>query len=47
MYRLIPTAMHEMEHVEYTLKAFEEVKKKVEAGEYKGSTDIQDMAIMD
>ena len=47
MYRLIPTAMHEMEHVEYTLKAFEEVKKKLEAGEYKGSSDIQDMAIMD
>lgn len=45
MYRLIPTAMHEMEHVEYTLNAFEAVKKKLEAGEYKGSTDIQDMAI--
>ena len=45
MYRLIPTAMHEMEHVEYTLKAFEACKAKLEAGAYKGSTDIQDMAI--
>ena len=46
MYRLIPTAMHEMEHVEYTLKAFEACKAKLEAGAYKGSTDIQDMAIL-
>ena len=45
MYRLIPTAMHEMEHVEYTLKAFEACKAKLEAGEYKGSTEIMDMAI--
>ena len=44
MYRLIPTAMHEMEHVEYTLNAFEQVKKKLEAGEYK-ATEIQDKAI--
>lgn len=45
MYRLIPTAMHEMEHVEYTLNAFEEIKKKLEAGVYAGSTEIQDKAI--
>lgn len=45
MYRLIPTAMHEMEHVEYTLKAFEACKAKLEAGAYKGSSDIQDMSI--
>lgn len=45
MYRLIPTAMHEMEHVEYTLNAFEEIRKKLEAGGYAGSTEIQDKAI--
>lgn len=45
MYRLIPTAMHDLEHVEYTLNAFAEIKKKLEAGAYKGSTDIQDKAI--
>ncbi len=45
MYRLIPTAMHELEHVQYTLDAFAEIKKKLEAGAYKGSTEIQDKAI--
>lgn len=32
--RLIPTAMHTLEDVEYTIKAFAEVKKKLDAGEY-------------
>lgn len=32
--RLIPTAMHSLEDVEYTLKAFIEVRKKLEAGMY-------------
>lgn len=32
--RLIPTAMHSLEDVEYTLKAFKEVRKKLEAGDY-------------
>ncbi|PIF02057.1 MAG: 8-amino-7-oxononanoate synthase [Draconibacterium sp.] len=32
--RLIPTAMHSLEDVEYTLKAFKEVRKKLEAGGY-------------
>jgi 7-keto-8-aminopelargonate synthetase and related enzymes len=45
MFRLICTAMHQMEHVEYTLKAFEEIKKKHEAGAYAGTSQIQDMAI--
>lgn len=45
MYRLIPTAAHEMEHVEYTLNAFAEIKKKLEAGAYSGDTQIQDKAI--
>ncbi len=46
MYRLIPTAAHTMEHVEYTLNAFSEIKAKLEAGAYKGSTQIQDKAIL-
>lgn len=32
--RLIPTAMHSMEDVEYTLKAFKSVRKKLESGQY-------------
>lgn len=32
--RLIPTAMHTLEDVEYTIKAFSEVRKKLEAGKY-------------
>jgi len=32
--RLIPTAMHELSDVECTLKAFKEVKTKLEAGKY-------------
>ncbi len=35
MLRLIPTAHHRVEDVEYTLKAFEEVRSKIEAGVYK------------
>jgi glycine C-acetyltransferase len=34
--RLIPTAMHTIEDVDYTIKAFKEVHKKLEAGEYQG-----------
>jgi len=32
--RLIPTAIHTIEDVEYTIKAFSEVRKKLEAGKY-------------
>ena len=32
--RLIPTAMHSLEDVEYTLKAFKAVRKKLESGKY-------------
>ena len=32
--RLIPTAIHTLEDVEYTIKAFSEVRKKLEAGKY-------------
>jgi glycine C-acetyltransferase len=44
MYRLIPTAMHSLEHVEYTLNAFREIQEKLKAGKYKG-TEIKNMAI--
>jgi len=34
MLRLIPTAMHTSEDVQYTIKAFSEVRKKLEEGKY-------------
>ena len=34
MLRLIPTAAHTLEDVEYTVKAFKEIKKKVDNNEY-------------
>ena len=34
MLRLIPTAMHTLEDVQYTIKAFSEVRKKLEEGKY-------------
>jgi glycine C-acetyltransferase len=34
MLRLIPTAMHSLEDVEYTVKAFREIKRKVDNNEY-------------
>lgn len=45
MFRLICTQMHSLENVEYTLKAFAEIKKKHAAGAYAGDTQIKDMAI--
>lgn len=33
--RLIPTAMHTMEDVNYTIETFKKIKTKLEAGEYK------------
>lgn len=36
MFRLIPTAVHTLEDVEYTLNAFSEVKEKLAAGKYVG-----------
>jgi len=36
LFRLIPTAAHTLEDVETTLKAFSEVKEKLEAGKYVG-----------
>lgn len=43
IYRLIPTAVHTDEDIERTLKAFEETKKKLDAGAYKVNA-IPDMA---
>ena len=35
MLRIIPTAAHTLEDVDYTIKAFAEIKEKLEAGKYK------------
>lgn len=43
IYRIIPTASHSEEDINLTLKAFEETKKKLDAGVYK-SAQIPDMA---
>lgn len=42
IFRIIPTAAHNDEDVDMTLKAFEETKKKLDAGAYKAD-DIPDM----
>jgi glycine C-acetyltransferase len=42
--RLIPTAMHSLEEVEYTLKAFKEVRKKLEGGKY-SKTEFAHVAV--
>jgi glycine C-acetyltransferase len=38
MLRIIPTAAHTMEDVEYTIKCFKEIKEKLEAGKYQAET---------
>lgn len=43
IYRLIPTAVHNQEEIDLTLKAFSETKEKLDAGVYKVS-EIPDMA---
>ena len=43
IYRLIPTAAHTDEDIRVTLTAFEETKRKLDAGEYKVAA-IPDMA---
>jgi glycine C-acetyltransferase len=43
IYRLIPTAVHTDEDIQFTLQAFSETKKKLDAGEYKVDL-IPDMA---
>jgi glycine C-acetyltransferase len=44
MLRLIPTAAHTMEDVEYTIKAFSEVKQKLLEGKYNSGSfpDVAD-----
>ena len=37
MLRLIPTAMHTLEDVQYTIDTFKIIKKKLAAGEYSGN----------
>lgn len=44
MLRLIPTAVHTLEDVEYTIKAFAEIKEKLDAGKY-SSGEIKAMKI--
>ncbi len=44
MFRIIPTAAHSMEDVQYTLDAFADVRKRLQAGEY-ASDSLQDMSI--
>jgi glycine C-acetyltransferase len=34
MLRIIPTAVHTLEDVKYTIKAFSEIKSKLSAGAY-------------
>jgi len=43
IYRLIPTAVHTQEEIDYTLKAFSETKAKLDAGAYRVA-EIPDMA---
>lgn len=43
IFRLIPTAAHSEEDIEITLNAFDQTKKKLDAGQYKGE-NIPDMA---
>ncbi len=38
MLRLIPTAVHTLEDVEYTINAFSEIKKNLDAGKYSDGT---------
>ena len=40
MLRLIPTAMHTLEDVEYTISTFKEVKVKLENGDYKSEEPV-------
>jgi len=44
MYRIIPTAVHSLEDVEYTLNAFAEIKVKLDKGVY-DAEEIRDMSV--
>jgi glycine C-acetyltransferase len=41
MFRLIPTAAHELEHVQKTIEAFKEVREKLNKGYYKVSDPME------
>ncbi|MDP4208521.1 MAG: pyridoxal phosphate-dependent aminotransferase family protein [Bacteroidota bacterium] len=43
MLRIIPTAVHTLEDVEYTIKAFAEVQEKLKAGKYQGDHVVSAM----
>ena len=45
MLRLIPTAMHSLEDVEYTLKCFSEVREKLAAGAYQSKELLADLKV--
>ncbi|MDD3034803.1 MAG: aminotransferase class I/II-fold pyridoxal phosphate-dependent enzyme [Bacteroidales bacterium] len=44
MFRIIPTAMHSLEDVEYTLNVFSKIAENLKSGMYKG-TEMQNKAI--
>ncbi len=44
IFRIVSTAAHTMEDVEYTLNTFKEIKKKLDEGYYDGD-DIASMTI--
>ena len=44
IFRIVSTAAHTMEDVEYTLNAFKEIKAKLDAGEYDGE-DVAAMTV--
>ncbi len=43
MLRVIPTAAHSLEDVERTVNVFSEVKKKLEAGDYRGEMPVMNL----
>jgi len=47
MLRVIPTAAHSLEDVERTVYVFSEVKKKLEAGDYRGEMPVMNLRTID
>ena len=45
IFRIIPTAAHTMDDVNYTLNAFKEVREKLGRGFYDGDGQIPNMRI--
>lgn len=43
MLRIIPTAAHSLEDVERTINVFSEIKKKLEAGDYRGEMPVMNL----